>query len=501
MTDSALSKLTGTLLRSGRSGDYSPLGEAGQPVFRVAGQLREALRRKLGFIEGTSGASYSDHFAVPKTDQLGDVIDWYSNYPGDVIPWSSATEDERNVAREQLRALESQVNQYCDEFNAQQEERSNSRNAAPSSLDAQVFNKLLSKVLHTPDANYIYLVNGFPVLTFWGFVFPKTKVPSDPLLHLFDAPKAITPTPSASIPGAALAAAPELPVPPVHIPVSEAAVVKRSWWRRWFWLLPLLLLLLWLLFGLRYCSPQMANNLGIPDFTYNKSGLDFSNKAKLPDVGFEGFATPKIGSSLKGGDAAGIGSLPNMPGLPDMPGLDSADTESADAQMPDLELQAESPEPQAEPAEQPNAPFDPPQLPDDQNAQATNTQPVSPGQDLQLPSAAPDGRAQFLNGKWKAGAGIQDKNTGKPLRLEYEFNKGKGQVTVQAADGMRCTGDVNAEMAGGNMRINSLGAARCPDGSSFDMPEITCAPGAKSAADCIGNYADTRFPMSMRNTQ
>ena len=241
MSDSALSKLTGTLLRSGRSGDYSPLGEAGQPVFRVAGQLREALRRKLGSIEGISGANYADHFAVPKTDQLGDVIDWYSNYPGDVIPWSSATQEERNVAREQLRALETKVNQYCDEFNAQQEERSQSRNAAPSSLDAQVFNKLLSKVLHTPDANYIYLVNGFPVLTFWGFVFPKAKVPSDPLLHLFDAAKVIAPV---SQGGAALAAALELPVPPVHLPVSERTVVKRSWWRRWFWLLPLLLSLI-----------------------------------------------------------------------------------------------------------------------------------------------------------------------------------------------------------------------------------------------------------------
>src|SRR5690554_2377136 len=137
MSGSVLSKLTGKLLRSGRAGEYSALGEVGQPVFRVAGQLREALRRKLGVIDEKTGLTYADHFAVPKTDQMGDVIDWYSNCPGDVVPWSSATENERESARRQLRTLEQKISEYCDDFNAQRLERNQSGKSVSGAVDPQ----------------------------------------------------------------------------------------------------------------------------------------------------------------------------------------------------------------------------------------------------------------------------------------------------------------------------------------------------------------------------
>lgn len=492
MTDSTHNEAGRKILRSGRSGDYSPLGEAGQPVFRVSGQLRDTLRRKLGTVEG-SHLNYADHFAIPVSDQRGDVTDWYSSFSGDVIPWSSATEDERSQALAQLRVLESKINQYCSEFYAQQAEQ----NVAGESIsvDTAVFARLLPKILFTPDAKHTYLVNGFPVLTFWGFIYPKAKVPSDPLLHFVSAPKVIAPTETTQIPAAALSAVTAKPVPPLIEPTARSVpepilVKKRSLWRRWLWWLLPLLLLLWLLFGLRYCSPQMADRLGVPDLTDSNSSLSFP---KWGDISIPGLS--KGNSAALNGGTAVAGTSANLPNMPNLGDKDQAQHSVDPANLP--------PE-MEQPAEQQNPAFEPPQLPQDEEAQAAN--PVSPaapaqGKALEIPSKAPDGQAQFLNGKWKAGAGIQDKNTGKPLRLEYDFNKGQGQVTVQSADGMRCTGDVDAQMAGGRMRINSLGPARCPDGSSFDMPEINCAPGAKSAADCIGNYADARFPMSMRNTQ
>ena len=124
----------------------------------------------------------------------------------------------------------------------------------------------------------------------------------------------------------------------------------------------------------------------------------------------------------------GLGSnAANMPEL--APPVD-------EGQLPDLSDPA-APHMPVEPSEQPEPPqppaipepsnpdFEPPLLDDEPNPAA----PVVPGKSLQIPPAASNGQANFLNGKWKAGAGIQDKNTGKPLRLEYEFNKGKGQVT------------------------------------------------------------------------
>lgn len=497
MTDSGLNSFTGALLRSGRSGDYTPLGEVGQPVFKVAGQLREALKRKLGFIEGSSGPTYADHLALPKSDQLGDTIDWYSAHPGDVIPWSSATEDERESARQQLCVFQGKLNQYCAGFNARQAERGQQRQATPVSLDAQVFTKLLSKVLHTPDPEYVYLVNGFPVLTFWGFILPQAQLPSDPLLPLFPAAKINSPS-------AAVTAAPELLATGVtETYLIEKEIIKRPWWRRWLWLLPLLLLLLWLLFGLRYCSPQMANKLGLPDLSFTPPNVSLPNLPSLPslpDMGLNGTQLPSADLPANSAQDPAAPDLPAEGVLPD--GLEQPAAAEEPFAPPVPESEAEEPEmnspdlPEEQPAEQPMP--EPPLLPDAPELQSSNP---DKGRRLQIPPAIPDGQADFLNGKWQAGAGIQDKNTGKPLRLEYEFNKGKGKVTVQGPDGIRCSGDVDAQMANGSMQINSTGQTNCSDGSRFEMPEISCAPGAQSAADCTGNYENTRFPMSMRNAQ
>lgn len=486
MTESAINGLGGPLLRSGRSGDYAALGEVGQPVYRVALQLREAIKRKLGNIEGDDNFNYADYLAVPQSDQLADKIDWYSNLPGDVIPWTSATEEERESARAQLRSFEAKLKIYGEELTAHLAKKQEQRSSSPNSLDQQVFIKLLTKVLYTPDADYVYLVNGKPVLTFWGFTQPNAKLPTDPLLPLFPVAKAIVPPPVVE------------PLPVVEEPVP-VVVAKRPWWRRWWWLLPLLLLLLllWLLFGLRSCNPQLAANLGLPDFSLDKPEISAPElptleipKIRLPDGRWVAANSPEgIAAANAGMDGQGAAPEPSNPPEGAQP-----------PETPETPNQPEPPKPE-EPAVNPDQPnVEPPALPE--NPQQPPAIPTQPGQDLQIPpNAAQNGQADFLSGKWKAGAGIQDTNTGKPLRLEYNFDKGKGQVTVQRADGMRCTGDVDAQMKNGSLSIGSQGQAKCADGTSYEMPDISCAPGAKTAADCTGNYGNTRFPMSMRNAE
>lgn len=108
--------------------------------------------------------------------------------------------------------------------------------------------------------------------------------------------------------------------------------------------------------------------------------------------------------------------------------------------------------------------------------------------------------ADFLNGQYRAGAGIQDRRTGKPLRLEYQFKDGKGEVTVRRANGVTCTGPVTAAMNKGGLAINSQGQAVCGDGSTYDMPKVDCRQGATSVADCTGGYGNEKFPLSMRQT-
>ena len=100
--------MRGALLRSGKSGSFTALGETGQPVYRAALQLREAIRRK--------NPEMVDHLAIPQSDELGNQIDWYSGLDGDVIPWSSATEEERAPARRQLEALKTSLDELSQRF-------------------------------------------------------------------------------------------------------------------------------------------------------------------------------------------------------------------------------------------------------------------------------------------------------------------------------------------------------------------------------------------------
>ena len=123
--------MRGALLRSGKSGAFTALGETGQPVYRAALQLREAIRRK--------NPDMALHLAVPKSDEMGDNIDWYSDVPGDVVPWGSATEEERAPARAQLEALKA--------FLAELSTTLLSADANKVQSDKVVFAKLLTRVI------------------------------------------------------------------------------------------------------------------------------------------------------------------------------------------------------------------------------------------------------------------------------------------------------------------------------------------------------------------
>lgn len=467
--------MRGALLRSGKSETFTALGETGQPVYRAALQLREAIRRK--------DAGLVEHLAIPQSDELGNQIDWYSGISGDVIPWTSATEEERAPAREQLEKLKMALDDLSARFLGS--------DPADQQGDKAVFGKLLKRVIYFPDESFVYLVNGKPVLTFWGFQHADADRSLEPLHCLYprSEPEPIAPgmpTPAAIVP-APLAAA-----------LKPAPIAVRPWWRRWWWLWPLLLLLLTLLLLslLRGCMPN-ADLPGVP-----KLGLPSLSTPALPTA-----SLPAGGLGLNGsgvGTSGGRGA-PGLPGSPE----GSTDSPAVEPAGPGHE-----PEPSEEPAEEPIAPTAPeaesekePEQPADE-PQAEPQQPSEqpqppqlpkdPQEPLRIPEQAGNGPADFLNGDWRAGAGIQDRRTGKPLRLQYRFADGKGEVTVRRPDGVDCSGPVTAAMNDGSLAIDSHGQAACADGSNYDMPQVTCAKGAQSIADCTGSYGNERFPMSMR---
>ncbi|WP_095126947.1 SrfA family protein [Pseudomonas sp. Irchel s3h14] len=454
--------MRGALLRSGKSGSFTALGETGQPVYRAALQLREAIRRK--------NPEMVDHLAIPQSDELGNQIDWYSGLDGDVIPWSSATEEERAPARRQLEALKTALDELSQRFLGTDP-------AEQQQGDKAVFGKLLKRVIHFPDENFVYLVQGKPVLTFWGFEHSGTGN-RDPLHCLYQVPPAFT------LP-------PVVEAAPVVAPVVP--VVARPWWRRWWWwllLLPFLLLLLWLLLGLRGCVPiplvavdllpegivPVEKQLEEPQLTGNVTTLN-----GVPVTGTVVGSTTGTGTAVTGTNGV---EAPAVEG-------NEADVAPADlAKDPANDPAAESP---TAPPENKTAP------PDVTSPEAEKSAAAKPGPPLSIPPDAADGAAKFLDGQFRAGAGIQDRRTGKPLRLEYQLKDGKGEVTVHQADGTKCSGPVSATMKGGSLAIDSQGQAVCGDGSTYDMPKVNCRKGATTVADCTGGYGKEQFPMSMRH--
>ena len=219
------------LLRSGEIKNYTPLGQDGMAVYTVASQLRDALKFKRG-------RSFAEYLAIPQRNEQGDKIDWYVPFDSTradgqymIIPWTSATEEERENARAELKIFERTALELGKELIQ-----------SPSSKgDQLLFARLLCggnpdditdpenlKALRFPNSEHVYLVNDRPVITFWGFLEKHAAAHGNPFLSLqAAAPKPIEPA---------------LPITPV-----EPVVVKKHPCRVFWWVLPLLLGLLLLL--------------------------------------------------------------------------------------------------------------------------------------------------------------------------------------------------------------------------------------------------------------
>lgn len=475
------------LLRSGKLEDFLAMGENGQPVYTSALQLRETLRLR-------QHQNIAQCMAVPQPNEGGDRVDWYSPIDGEqVIPWSAASEQERASALAQLETRHAALIDVSQHMQGSEK------------TEQQLFGALLAKAMQFPGKDHVYLVDGKPVLTFWGFVNADHASRPDPLDCLRPAiPVAAIPpvTPSAST----LAAA------PLHepLPVREKRVYRWWHWRRFGWLLPLLLLLLAFLL-LRGCVP----GVNLPGFP--------GAAVTLPDV-----SLPTGHVALPRGDAAlnlttphGVSTttqpVDGTPVSAEGQGVAIAEDHSAAGSEPlaPADTHGSTP-PSADPAADPAIDPATGTVPDDANgplppldpALAPNGAPLQPTADNAAGAATPltipgdalkNGSTGFLNGNWKAGSGIQDQRTGKPLSLQYQINDGKGSVQMTRGDGVTCRAGVDALINNGALAINNQGQAQCSDGSSYKMPEIVCQPNAQSAADCKGRYdANTVFPMTMK---
>ncbi|EPN1632204.1 SrfA family protein [Cronobacter dublinensis] len=459
------------LLRSGDLDDFQSVGENGQAVFESALQIRETLRlRKQPLVET---------LAIPQLNEEGDRVDWYSPVSGKVMGWASASHEERERA---LRFLESALSGA----------RALSKRCLESEKTAQqLFGALLAKAVQFPGASFLYLVDGKPVITFWGFVnlnqgarddvleclreaepvepeilmTPQDEPEPEPAPVVMTEPDApllatppVAPQPApvvspavpaqtqASVLAAYITDADDAPQPQETAPVA-AAPARRSRIPLWTW--PL-------------AAAVVVGAIAAPLTWYQLQ----QKEAAAPAVPVEQIKAQEIAPApVQAVDAPPVAAVAPATTLP----------------LAAAQVTPPAPAPVVE--EKPVAP-----APVDKNALVMDASQVKAG------------TTRFLNGTWRLSIGSPDPITGKATSMRIEMKSNKGIARVTLGDNIVCRADLFSGLhQSGELMIKTRGKARCSDGSRYPMPEISCKAGPNDVAECTGRYDEkTVLPLTMK---
>ncbi|MEI9650690.1 SrfA family protein [Enterobacter ludwigii] len=443
-----------TLLRSGNLDDFQAVGGGGQAVFESALQIREALRLR-------KQQAIVDCLAIPQVNDGGDRVDWYSPVDGSVTSWKAANEDDRYRA---LRYLENTL--------ASVESLSKKCLQSPKTAQ-QLFGSLLSKAFQFPGENFLFLVDGKPVISFWGFVnlnenarddvldcLRESLIPEPAPIVIEDPEPEPEPTPVLTFeqadepliaPATVVRITPDelytpepapVIVPPVEEPEPEPAIVAKK--RRVpLWTLPVAAVIV----------AAIATPLLWPK--------------QAPSAEPVAVVAPEP-VAIAPKPIKAVEPLPMK--LP----LHQAEVVAS---------KEKEPAPVAAPAP---APVVIAAIPKDAMVMEANQ--------------VKAGSTRFLNGTWRAILDVKDPITGKPPSLRYQIQNNKGFARVVHGDNVVCRVEVFSGLhSNGELMIKSRGNARCTDGSRYPMPEVACKAGTNDVAECNARYdAKTVVPLTFK---
>jgi len=450
-----------TFLRSGKLDAVLALGENGQPVYASALQIRETLRlRRQGAL--------ADCLAIPQANERGDRLDWYAPFSGRVKSWLGASDHERRAALQQLTACQQDMQDLS------------TRARAAENPAMRLFGALLSKTLQFPDQQYVYLVDGKPVITFWGFVDAQARSRDDALACLRDTLEENLPValvePLPELPAAPVVAEPVLmaePVPeaveepqPVVItpePVQQKPAPARRRFRIGYLLPPVAIaaavVVAVLLHRPASEAPVESAKVSAKPATTPAAAASPTPAAAPAQVA----ATPAIAPPAV---MAAAEKLPET--LPQKPASVAA-TEAAPAAASATLASVVTP-----------------------------AVPARPDDLIVTPDAVREGQVQVIDGRWRVTIDQMPTPTGKPPVMRFQFKNGKGSVQVTQGN-TSCKADVSAAMtSAGNLVIESRYTAKCQNSSRYRMPLLVCHASI-GAAVCEAQYAEDRiFPMTIK---
>ncbi|WP_241176471.1 SrfA family protein [Citrobacter portucalensis] len=428
-----------TLLRSGNLDDYQAVGGGGQAVFDSALQIRETLRLR-------KQQAMVDCLAIPQINDNGDRVDWYSPIEGKAVAWKAADEEARFRA---LRYLGSTLENAA----------TLSRKSLQSwKTSLQLFGSLLEKAIQFPGENHVFLVDGKPVITFWGFVnlnenprddvldclriadvppvvtvaepeqekeiapeitFAEADVPL--LTPVVDLPKPVEPEPHPPV----IVSEPEVTAPPVH----EKPIRRLP-----LWSLPVAAVIIAAIVG----------------------PLLWKQQTTQPVAAVAAIEVAKVD-------------------MAPLPALTSA-----------LPLHRAEVTPAAKKEKPVEGPVVIAAIPKDALVMDANQMKA--------------GTTRFLNGNWRVMVDVKDPVSGKAPSLRYQIQANKGTARVVHGDNIVCRAEIFSGLhQSGELMIKSRGNARCTDGSRYPMPEITCKAGTNDVAACTARYDDhAEIPLTIK---
>ncbi|MBA2151982.1 ssrAB-activated protein [Enterobacter roggenkampii] len=442
-----------TLLRSGNLDDFQAVGGGGQAVFESALQIREALRLR-------KQQAIVDCLAIPQVNDSGDRVDWYSPVEGSVTSWKAADEDDRYRA---LRYLENTL--------ASVESLSKKCLQSPKTAQ-QLFGSLLSKAFQFPGENFLFLVDGKPVISFWGFVNLNENARDDVLDCLRES---LIPEPAPVViddPEPEPEPEPVMTFEHADEPLVAPSTVVRITPEELY-------------------EPEPAPVVAQP--VQEPVPANIVKKRRVPL-----WALP-VAAVIVAAVAAPLLWPKQAPSAEPAPAPAPEPVEIAPKPIKAVEPlamklplhQAEvvaSKEKEAAPAEaapQP-APVVIVAIPKDAMVMEANQ--------------VKAGSTRFLNGTWRAILDVKDPVTGKPPSLRYQIQNNKGFARVVHGDNIVCRAEVFSGLhSNGELMIKSRGTARCTDGSRYPMPEIACKAGTSDIAECRARYdANTVVPLTFK---
>lgn len=441
-----------TLLRSGNLDDFQAVGGGGQAVFESALQIREALRLR-------KQQAIVDCLAIPQVNDGGDRVDWYSPVDGIVTSWKAADEDTR------FRAL-----RYLENTLASVESLSKKCLQSPKTAQ-QLFGSLLSKAFQFPGENFLFLIDGKPVITFWGFVNLNENARDDVLECLRES---LIPEPAPVViedPEPEPEPAPVITFEQADEPLMAPATVVRITPEDLY-------------------EPEPAPVVIPPVEEAQPTPKIVPKKRRVP------LWSLPVAAVLVAAVAAPLLWPKQAPSEPVQPA--PAPVPVAIAPQP---VKAVEPLPMNLPLHQAEVLVAKVKEPEPAPVQATVVIAAIPKDAMVMDAnQVKAGSTRFLNGSWRAFLDVKDPVTGKPPSLRFQIQNNKGFARVVHGDNIVCRTDVFSGLhSNGELMIKSRGNARCTDGSRYPMPEIACKAGTSDVAECSARYdAKTVVPLTFK---